>query len=307
MDQRLKIHLAGYWEVDNKPSVSELESYYAGKYYQEGRGSYEIKYSESEIEYFKAKLEQRWFTLQRLLASKPPKQSPRILDVGCGEGYALAFFADKGWQVRGFDFSAAGVESKNPSCREFLLVGDVFSLLDAEIESGQKYDVVWLQNVLEHVLDPIALLRSLRQLLFDDGVAVVTVPNDCSIVQLAALSHGHIDSAFWVLPPDHLNYFDSESLKAVAQYTDWNCVQLLGDFPIDWLLFHPGSNYVRDPSQGRAAHQARVQIENLIHSQPIELNVEFWAAAGRLGVGRNLTAFLVKADIDSVDVERTLG
>lgn len=292
MDQRLKLHELGYWEVAEKPTTAELQSYYANKYYQEGNGSYELSYTDAELAYFKAKLEQRWHVLKTRLPRKEAHEPIRVLDVGCGEGYAMAFLRLQGCAVRGFDFSSAGVESKNPSCKDDLVVGDVFSLLQQEILSGKKYDVVWLQNVLEHVLDPIDLLQSLRKLVASNGVAVVTVPNDCSIVQRAALQHGHIDSAFWVLPPDHLSYFDADSLNAIAGHTGWNCARLLGDFPVDWFLFHSGSNYVRDKAQGKETHQARVQIENLIHTQPIDASVEFWAAAGRLGIGRNLTAFL---------------
>jgi 2-polyprenyl-3-methyl-5-hydroxy-6-metoxy-1,4-benzoquinol methylase len=292
MDHRLKQHELGYWEVVEKPSPAQLQAYYADKYYQEAKGSYELAYGEDELAYFQAKLEQRWHALKPLLSQQVAEVSRNMLDVGCGEGHALAFFRGQGWNVRGLDFSSAGVDSKNPACRDALVVGDVFDLLQQEIESGRKYDVVWLQNVLEHVLDPIDLLHSLRQLIGEEGVAVVTVPNDCSAVQQAALKHGHIDSAFWVMPPDHLSYFDSNSLSAIASHTGWHVPTILGDFPVDWLLFHPGSNYIKDKSRGKGAHHARIQIENLIHSQSIEASVEFWSAAGRLGIGRNITAFL---------------
>lgn len=291
MDDRLVQNTLGFWEAADKPSPAELQAYYASKYFQEGQGSYELQYTPDEIAFFHAKLEQRWHALQSML----PRRSDApvsLLDVGCGEGFALAHFREKGWNVRGFDFSSAGVESKNPSCRDALVTGDVFGLLEAEIASGRQYDVVWLQNVLEHVIDPVHLLQSLRQLVAPDGVAVVTVPNDCSIVQRAAMQHGHIDSAFWVAPPDHLSYFDTDSLKSIALHTRWDPALVMGDFPVDWLLFHPGSNYIRDLEQGKAAHFARVQIENLIHAQPLERSVAFWAAAGELGVGRNITAFL---------------
>ncbi len=290
MVQRLKQHPIGYWEIASKPTVAELQAYYANKYYQEGKGSYELEYSKDELSYFRAKLEQRWFVLQKALSMHG--RSGRMLDVGCGEGYALSFFREKGWAVCGLDFSSAGVESKNPSCKDALLTGDIFDLLNNEISAGKEYDIVWLQNVLEHVLDPVDLLQSLRKIVAKDGVAVVTVPNDCSITQQAALSRGHIDTAFWVAPPDHLSYFDKDSLKNIAEHTGWMCVQMLGDFPIDWFLFHPGSNYVREKSQGKAAHLARVQIENMIHTQPVEAIVEFWAAAAKVGIGRDLTVFL---------------
>jgi SAM-dependent methyltransferase len=151
---------------------------------------------------------------------------------------------------------------------------------------------VWLQNVLEHVLDPLDLLRSLRTLVSPDGLAVVTVPNDCSTIQRGALAGGHINSAFWVAIPDHLTYFSRDSLMKTAAATGWTCEDVLGDFPVDWFLFHGGSNYVRDRSVGKAAHRARVQLENLIHEQPLDDVVGFWSAAAKVGCGRDITAFL---------------
>lgn len=293
MDQRLRKHPLGFWEIAAKPTAQELQQYYAHKYYQEAKGSYELEYSKDELQYFRAKLEQRSAVLHRHLSSPGSKT---LLDVGCGEGYALAFFREQGWSVKGIDFSSAGVESKNPVCRDALVTGDIFALLQAEMAAGRTYDVVWLQNVLEHVIDPLDLMKSLRTLVSPGGLAVVTVPNDCSIIQRAALAHGHIEKAFWVAPPDHLTYFDHVSLTNAANETGWGCVEMLGDFPVDWFLFHPGSNYVRDGSLGKAAHNARVQIENIIHQQPIEDVLGFWSATARLGIGRDITAFLRPED-----------
>lgn len=291
MDQRLKKHQLGFWEIKDKPTSKELQQYYADKYYQEAKGSYELEYTKEELLYFNAKLEQRSFVIQRHL-SPLNNEFKRLLDVGCGEGYALAFFREHGWSVKGIDFSSAGVESKNPSCLDALVAGDIFELLKEEVAESKTYDVVWLQNVLEHVIDPLDLLISLRKLISPGGLAVVTVPNDCSIIQSGALDNHHIDNAFWVAPPDHLTYFDHAGLENAASETGWECIEMLGDFPVDWFLFHPGSNYIADKLAGKSAHKARVEIENIIHNQPIEDVLSFWSAAGKLGIGRDITAFL---------------
>lgn len=290
MDSRLKQHPIGYWEIAQKPTQNELRQYYAEKYYQEGKGSYELAYTPAELAYFRAKISQRYAVVQNLL--NPGKVGLKMLDVGCGEGYAMAYFSEKGWHVKGFDFSAEGVRSKNPHCLESLVAGDIFGLVSEEISSGNVYDVVWLQNVLEHVLDPLELLHSLRRLVSRDGLAVLTVPNDCSAIQQAALNANHVDRAFWVAPPDHLTYFDHQSIRSVVEYTGWSCLEMLGDFPIDWFLFHNGSNYIRDPASGKSAHFARVEIENLINEQPVEDVVRFWSAAAKIGIGRDITVFL---------------
>ena len=232
MDSRIRKHVLGFWEIVDKPTPQELRQYYADKYYQEAKGSYELEYSDEELQYFRSKLEQRLAVIQR---NQPRlKIRGKMLDVGCGEGYALAFFRARGWDVKGIDFSDAGVSSKNPDCQDALMTGDIFTLLADEIIRGETYDVVWLQNVLEHVLDPVDLLKSLRQLIAKNGLAVITVPNDCSAVQQTALARGHIDNEFWIAPPDHLSYFDHISLQNVANNTGWRTVDVLADFPIDW-------------------------------------------------------------------------
>lgn len=287
----MKKHHLGYWEIANKPSLKELEEYYSEKYYQEAKGSYELEYSEKELAYFNAKLAQRYAVLCRNAKYVKGAQY-KILDVGCGEGFTLKFFKDIGWSVRGIDFSSAGVSLKNPDCIESLITGDVFSLIMSEISAGNKYDVIWLQNVLEHVIEPIDLLKSIKSLVKDGGIAVVTVPNDFSSTQMTAIKAGHIDHPFWVAPPDHLSYFDNSSLKNIANHCGWKCIEMLGDFPIDWFLFHPSSNYIRDKEQGKAAHLARIQVENLISQQPIEDVVDFWSSLAKIGLGRDITAFL---------------
>jgi len=269
-----------------------LENYYANKYFQEAKGSYELEYTEEELRYFRAKLVQRFAVLERSLSPKVAANGGTLLDVGCGEGFALAFFREKGWTVKGFDFSSAGIKSKNPGCADALVAGDIFGLLKAEMSAGRRYDVVWLQNVLEHVIDPLDLLAMLRALVAPEGVVVVTVPNDCSITQRAALDHNHIDQSFWVAPPDHLNYFDHASLLNTSRETGWECLEMLADFPVDWFLFHPGSNYIRNKAVGKAVQRARVQLENVIHAQPLEDVLRYWSAAAKLGIGRGITAFL---------------
>ncbi|MBL4766390.1 MAG: class I SAM-dependent methyltransferase [Rhodobacteraceae bacterium] len=276
----------GFFQVDVKPSEKELQDYYASKYYQEAKGSYELEYSKEELQHFRTKLEQRWSVVRDRFS-----QPGLMLDVGCGEGYALSFFDELGWDVKGLDFSSQGILSKNPHCAEKFVAGDVFQLLDKEREMGASYDVVWLQNVLEHVIDPVGLMKTLHGLMKPEGVLIVTVPNDFSNLQFAAMDQGHIDRSFWVALPDHLSYFSLESLKNIGTATGWRSLEVLGDFPIDWFLFHPASNYVQDPSAGKPAHHARVAIENLIGERPMADIVSFYSALAKIGMGRDLTIF----------------
>lgn len=296
MDPRLQQHPLGFYEIIEKPSLEELQKYYAEKYYQNAEGSYEHEYAQEELKYFRTRLEQHHAALKAIRPQANTLGEATFLDVGCGEGYALAYFREHGYSIKGLDFSSAGVESKNPRCLDALVTGDLFELLIAEISSGKRYEIVWLQNVLEHVLDPVGLMKTLRNLVSPEGVAVFTVPNDCSSIQKEALEKGHIDRSFWVAPPDHLSYFDNSSLRNISHETGWKVADMLADFPVDWYLYHPDSNYVMDLSAGKNAHQAKIQLELLVADNPVEDVLEFWRAMAKIGSGRNLTVFITPTE-----------
>lgn len=277
----------GYWRVRTPPSPAELSEYYARRYYQEARGSYEHSYGADELRHIRGKIALRWS-----LATDGQAGSGHLLDVGCGEGFVLAHGAEAGWSVRGIDFSDAGLRGQNPQLLHSLVTGDLFACLDREIERGKGYDVVWLQNVLEHVIDPVALLRQLRTLTRPGGRLVLTVPNDFSRLQHVALTSGRIDRSFWIAPPDHLSYFSADSLRRVTARTGWTCRNLLADFPVDWFLFNAQANYIADPTKGKPAHHARIALENMILDEDRTKVVTFFESLAALGMGRDLTVIL---------------
>lgn len=281
----------GYWRVKEPPTPAELAAFYAQRYYQEARGSYEHSYAEDELAHIRGKIALRW----SLAAAGRGAQPGSLLDVGCGEGFVLSHGASLGWAVRGMDFSDAGIQGKNPDLIGSLVTGDLFASLEDEITQGARYDVVWLQNVLEHVIDPVTLMRQLKTLTAPGGRLVVTVPNDFSRLQHTALTTGRIDRTFWVALPDHLSYFSADSLRRIASRTGWTCRNLLADFPVDWFLFNPQSNYIADPTKGKSAHHARIALENMLMDDDPSKVTAFFENLAELGMGRDLTAILEPA------------
>lgn len=102
---------------------------------------------------------------------------PSLLDVGCGNGTLVALpLAEMGYSVLGVDVDRASVEkavSLNPFRHaQFRLLstpGDLLCL--------GKFDVVICSEVLEHLPDPLALLRTISQVVKDEGLVLVTTPN----------------------------------------------------------------------------------------------------------------------------------
>jgi 2-polyprenyl-3-methyl-5-hydroxy-6-metoxy-1,4-benzoquinol methylase len=171
-----------FYTLSDKPSQADLDEYYAQKYFQESKSkAYATSYNEQELRLFEQKLAQRFAAI---CGQQDTSSYNRFLDVGCGEGFALSFFVQHGYQVKGLDFSCAGMVQHHPQLLDKLVEGTVFKSLQEEIAGEQQYDIIWL----EHVLQPIELLDQLKSLLSPGGVLVVTVPNDFSSLQQRALA-----------------------------------------------------------------------------------------------------------------------
>lgn len=289
MKNKIIKHELGFLQINPQPSVSELEDYYSKLYYQETKSSgYQSNYSEEELSWIKSKISQRASIVDNHINYKNGK----LLDVGCGEGFVMKHFYDKSWSIEGVDFSEYGITSFNPDLLDFFEKGDVIQIIETKIENLEKFDIIWLGNVLEHVIDPINLLKRLKLLLNSKGTIVITVPNDGSSFQELLLNKKYVNKDWWIAPPDHLSYFSYDSLINIANHTGYDCLELIADFPIDLFLLHSGSNYINNPKLGKDAHKARVELENFISKAPVGIINSFYKNLAQLGLGRALTIFI---------------
>ena len=284
----------GYLRVDPFPTQEELSNMYANKYYQNPHGTYSDSYSEIESTQRKLRIEliyQATISHYRICG----KTSSRILDVGCGEGFLLSHFKNAGWKVLGVDFSDEGVKQHNPVLIKDVIKGDAYCELEVLLKKNKNYDVIHLGNVLEHVRDPLALVRKCSDLLSLGGVLIISVPNDFSILQKYLFTSSIVKSEYWICPPDHLNYFTLESLVKLQVTSNLEVLDQICDFPIEWFLMNNNSNYINDPTLGKSAHQARTRLDSLLNSSgDLELRLNFWRSMAALGFGRTITTFSKK-------------
>jgi len=132
----------------------------------------------------------------------------RYLDVGCGSGGSLGVAKALGWQVAGIEVDAAAAEKSRRFTGE-IHTGDI---LTARFAAG-VFDVVSAFHVLEHVPDPVAVVRRMLEWLAPGGLAIIEVPNAGG---LGAWLFGRAWSGLEL--PRHLSHFTPESLsRAVEQ------------------------------------------------------------------------------------------
>jgi 2-polyprenyl-3-methyl-5-hydroxy-6-metoxy-1,4-benzoquinol methylase len=136
------------------------------------------------------------------------KTSPgRLLEVGCGDGSRLARLRGLGWEVYGqeMDPHAARYARSTHSIRVHL-----GRLEEAQFPNA-RFDAVIMNHVIEHVHDPVCLLRECNRLLSAGGTFVAVTPN--------AESYGHKSfRSSWrgLEPPRHLFLFSQQTLREVA-------------------------------------------------------------------------------------------
>lgn len=102
----------------------------------------------------------------------PRNPSPRLLDVGCGNGAFMLDAEAAGWMVEGIDTDAEALRS----AREAGLRVWHGRVEDAPFEAG-RFDAITLHHVLEHVQNPRATIKLCRSWLKPEGRLWIATPN----------------------------------------------------------------------------------------------------------------------------------
>jgi len=276
----------GFYSIKELPSQEFLEKYYATKYYQNDAKSHAHVYSSDEIVFFQHKAE----VADAIVA---PYHLTSLLDVGAGEGFFSIYFFQKEWDITTLDYSDYGIKQHNEKLLSTLIKGDVFTSLERLIADQKKFDFINLSHILEHVLEPISLLKQLHLLLGENSVLRISVPNDFSKFQLH-LEHLGMTTDTWVAYPDHLHYFTFESLRKLLEALDYEIVEEIGEFPIEVFLSNQHSNYVKNPHCGKEAHKSRVLVDNFLFDEGIAKYIDYYRASAKIGFSRQVVIFARK-------------
>ena len=234
------------------PSPRDLRAAYEEAYYRDQKPTYVSRASE-DAEWSNLAWEDRLQLFEDLLEYEAP-QKLSVIDIGCGPGWFLKAAADRGWKTQGIEPSKQAASH----ARELglAIVNAMFD--ETTAPQLERADVVHLNNMLEHVADPIGLLRLAISRTWPGGLICVGVPNDYNALQDAARAGG--TKPWWLVPPHHLNYFDFASLEALMTRMGLEVVETLTSFPMELFLLM-GDNYVDNDALGRACHTRRKHFD----------------------------------------------
>jgi len=277
-------NLCGFRHVVPLPDPAVLAASYRENYYTETKPTFLLHASEDQ-DWAELAQNDRLDSFERLLGP----QRRRLLDVGSGPGYFLVTAKSRGWRVIGIEPSRTAA-----TFARGMGVEVVEGVFNTETAQGLgRFDVVHLNNVLEHVPDPIAIIAAARDLVTPGGLLCIGVPNDFSPFQVAARATAGVGE-WWLAPPHHLNYFDFETLAALVARLGFVVADRLTSFPMEMFLLM-GDNYTADSALGRACHARRKRFDLSLDAAGLkEARRTFYRALADAGMGREAVVVAVK-------------
>ncbi len=214
-----------------------------------------------------AQVQRRRQWLERFM---PYQSTGRLLEIGSGLGVLLKAAAERGWHAVGNELTNTATNF----AREFSQATVIAGPSEYFEPPGRDYDVIILNNVLEHLRSPRSVLSRLAEALRPGGVMYVQTLNGASLSLLARPLH-------WVYYyPDHLFVPTTASLEHYSRGAGLR---------MTWRKTHGFCSARHDAGleerQYRSMGKGRRVVDKLISN-----------LAGRLGLGHRIECMLVRPE-----------
>ena len=191
--------------LNPRPSVAELPTIYPLDYY-----SYHMDVDPSELG-LAARLRHMVHgrRFRQLLRHLDDRATVELLDVGCGDGWMLYLFKlAEPQRIKTF-----GVDINKQVCEAARARGHtVYCGLFETTRFDQQFDVINLSNVIEHVTDPMAVVKKNYESLRKGGILILETPNRNSWD--ARLFHKGLWGSYHI--PRHFTFFNPTTIERLG-------------------------------------------------------------------------------------------
>lgn len=165
-------------------------------------------------------------SLARIVQSIP--SACRVLDVGTGDGALGRYLCGAGCHVDGITYSEdEAMLARNNYAHIAIL--DLEKTLPSLSLTGGIYDVVVCADILEHLRNPLEILRDLRSLLSKDGFVLLSIPNATYMGVIFELMGGRFSrTREGILDATHVCFYDRHSLSELINLAGFR-IQAVSD------------------------------------------------------------------------------
>jgi 2-polyprenyl-3-methyl-5-hydroxy-6-metoxy-1,4-benzoquinol methylase len=151
-----------------------------------------------------------------------------VLDVGCGDGEIDKVLIENKNKVSGLDISETCIKKAKK-------VGVNAVVCDLETEDfpfKEKFDVILVAEMLEHVIDTDTFLKKISKSLKSDGILVLTTPNLASFgrrLLLLVNKNPHMEVSLEKYSAGHSRYFIKDTLEWLLEKNGFEVVEFRSD------------------------------------------------------------------------------
>lgn len=169
-------------------------------------------YTEKSLDYFS-------MVRKDLISLIPAKQSNRILEIGAGGGYTLAAIKEMGLaaEVTGIELCPMPDSMQDHPSIDRMIIGNIENL---ELDFPANYfDIIICGDVLEHLVDPWAVINKVNKHLKIGGIWIVSMPNIRELSTLAKIlfkGDFHYEES-GILDKTHLRFFCKKNIIDLLQ------------------------------------------------------------------------------------------
>ena len=209
----MQCRACGFIFLSPRPSAADLALMYSDEYFLHDGADFG---AHSPWDYETAAIRGSVKFPEILGMIKKFKKRGKFFEVGCGMGYFLDYARKQGFEVEGIEYAALGTRV---CVEKFGLRVTQCSFEDFK-ETPESCDVLFMGDVLEHLIDPREMLQKAYRMLKPSGVAAVEVPSMFnSIVGRAAIMTYRASGTNkkMSMPPYHVNEFTPKTLTLMLQ------------------------------------------------------------------------------------------
>ncbi len=217
----MKCMVCGHKFLDGHFSAEQLTELYTDYY---PRRSFDLEKFSPYVErtgFF------AWSNGLRSSAFRWVPNNVRVLDIGCGFGETLAYHTARGCEVYGVEAD----ENIRRVAERFGFKVRVGLFDDSEYQANY-FDYVTMDQVVEHVTDPVSTLRGVARILKPEGSLILSFPN-------ANGWGAKIFRRFWINwhAPYHLQFFSRTSIQRAAEQAGLFVSDIRTITSSEWLLY----------------------------------------------------------------------
>ncbi len=206
--------------ISPQPAAQELVELYSREYFE--GGDYRCGHAESCFEESERIVSQE---LVEKIISMQPKGI--FLDIGCAGGQMLNAMRERGYETFGVELSEEAAQSARNKFQQNVITGDIHT---AKFESN-FFDVVFMGDVLEHVPDPIDVMKEIHRITKSSALVVILCPTQTNALfsRMGFVLYNMAGKKATVnLPPYHLLEFRPKSMKYLIEHTGFSVLRSEG-------------------------------------------------------------------------------